>query len=174
MRKRLKAPSPALVVSVFALLVALGGTSLAATNFINGKHIKPHSLPKNRLTKAAIASLHGANGAPGAKGPQGPQGPQGQPGSPGSPGSPGMSGYTVVTNTNSGDVNTIGATVGCPSGTSALGGGGEVLSGVSAFGPFLTQSLPANGGWLVDYQYGVTGNYSTSVEVYAICAKVGA
>lgn len=161
MRKKLKVPSPALVLSVFALLVALGGTSLAATNFINGKHIKPHSLPKNRLTNGAIAALHGANGAPGAKGLQGP------------PGSPGMSGYTVVTNTNSGDVNTIGATIGCPSGTSALGGGGEVLSGVSAYGPFLTQSLPANGGWLVDYQYGVAGNYNTSVEVYAICAKVG-
>ena len=43
-------------LALLALFVALGGTSMAATNLINGKHIKPHSIPKNRLTNAAIVS----------------------------------------------------------------------------------------------------------------------
>jgi len=84
-----------------------------------------------------------------------------------------MSNYTVVTNMNSSaSANQIGASVACPAGTKALGGGGEVLSGTSAFGPFLTDSHPANGGWLVSYQLATASSFSLSVEVYAICAAV--
>ena len=36
MKGRLRAPSPALVISLVALFVALGGTSLAAANYNNG------------------------------------------------------------------------------------------------------------------------------------------
>jgi hypothetical protein len=64
-------PSPALVISVLALFIALGGTSLAAASYIDGRHIKPHSIPGDRLTKGAIKALHGAQGAPGARGPKG-------------------------------------------------------------------------------------------------------
>ena len=38
MQKRLRAPSPAFVISLIALFVALGGTSLAATKVITTKH----------------------------------------------------------------------------------------------------------------------------------------
>ena len=38
MKRRLRAPSPAFVVSLIALFVALGGTSLAATKAIAAKH----------------------------------------------------------------------------------------------------------------------------------------
>ena len=97
MQKRLKVPSPALVISLVALFVALGGTSLAAAGYINGKHIKPRSIPESRLTKSAIRSLHGAIGATGPKGPSGPQGtrgPQGLKGDAGDIGpSNGYSGY---------------------------------------------------------------------------------
>ena len=67
MNGRLRAPSPALVISLVALFVALGGTSLAAANYINGKHIKPHSIPTDRLTKRAIKTLHGAQGPRGLR-----------------------------------------------------------------------------------------------------------
>lgn len=80
MKGRLRAPSPALVVSLVALFVALGGTSLAAANYINGKHIKPHSIPTDRLTKGAIKTLHGAQGPRGPQGTQGLQGPKGDTG----------------------------------------------------------------------------------------------
>lgn len=43
-------------VALLALFIALGGTAVAAT-FINGARIKPRSLPENRLTAAAAASL---------------------------------------------------------------------------------------------------------------------
>ena len=46
-------------VALLALFLALGGTSLAAASFINGKQIKPGSIPKNRLTASAIRSLKG-------------------------------------------------------------------------------------------------------------------
>jgi hypothetical protein len=72
--KRLKAPSPALVISLVALFVALGGTALAATSYINGKNIKPHSIPKNRLTASAIKGLKGNRGRAGAKGAKGAKG----------------------------------------------------------------------------------------------------
>ena len=69
--KRFRMPSPALAVSLVALFVALSGTALAATNYINGKHIKPHSIPKNRLTAGAIKGLKGDRGPAGAKGAKG-------------------------------------------------------------------------------------------------------
>jgi hypothetical protein len=163
---------PATVIAALALFVALGGSSLAAASFISGRHIKPHSIPRDRLTKSAIKALRGAKGPRGAQGVQGVQGVQGAQGVQGIQGMPGLSGYTVVTSTHSASANDIGATVACPSGTHALGGGGEVLSGTSDIGPFLTDSQPANGGWLVEYSMAAAGNFPLSVEVYAICATV--
>jgi hypothetical protein len=64
-------------IALLALFLVLGGTSYAAASAINGKTIKPNSIPKNRLTKTAIKQLHGAKGARGAQGLQGPQGIQG-------------------------------------------------------------------------------------------------
>ena len=163
---------PATVIAALALFVALGGSSLAAASFISGRHIKPHSIPRDRLTKSAIKALRGAMGPRGAQGQQGAQGVQGTQGIQGLQGTPGLSGYTVVTNTNSASANELGATVGCPSGTHALGGGGDVLSGTSDVGPFLNTSRPANGGWLVSYSMAAAGNFPLSVEVFAICATV--
>src|SRR5438874_6395521 len=90
--------SPALVVATVALCAALGGGAYAASTFINGTTIKPNSIPKNRLTGAAIRSLRGARGprgftgARGAQGIQGPQGAQGAQGAQGSQGAPGPQG----------------------------------------------------------------------------------
>jgi hypothetical protein len=79
-------------IALLALFLVLGGTSYAAASLINGRSIKPHTIPKNRLTNSAIAQLRGARGpqgvpgpqglqgAPGPQGAQGPQGPQGPPG----------------------------------------------------------------------------------------------
>jgi len=50
---RLRHPSPALVISVLALFVALGGTVYAASK-ISGKSIKQGSIPGNRLKKHTL------------------------------------------------------------------------------------------------------------------------
>jgi hypothetical protein len=52
-RLHLRRPSPALVISVLALFVALGGTVYAASK-INGKTIKAGSIPGNRLKKHSL------------------------------------------------------------------------------------------------------------------------
>jgi hypothetical protein len=52
-RLQLRRPSPALVISVLALFVAMGGTVYAASK-INGKAIKAGSIPGNRLKKHSL------------------------------------------------------------------------------------------------------------------------
>jgi hypothetical protein len=108
----------------------------------------------------------------GMAGPQGPAGSPGPQGKTGPQGPPGVSSYSVVTNTTTGYANNLSASVSCPSGTDAFGGGGNVLSGITYYGPFLYSSYPTNGGWYVSYSMGIAGNYNLTVEVYAMCAKV--
>jgi hypothetical protein len=64
-------------IALLALFLVLGGSSYAAATAINGKTIKPNSIPKNRLTKTAIKQLRGNRGPQGLRGPTGPQGVQG-------------------------------------------------------------------------------------------------
>lgn len=82
-----------LIVAGLALVLALGGTALAASGALTGKQ-------KKEVEKIA-KKFAGKPGAPGATGPQGPagangkdgaQGAKGDPGSPGSPGTPGTAG----------------------------------------------------------------------------------
>ena len=111
----LQRPSPALVVSVIALSVSLGGTGYAAIvlpadsvgtkqikrNAITGAKVKNRSLLatdfKANQIPAGPTGANGANGAsgapgvpgvPGATGAQGAQGPKGDKGDPGVNGSP--------------------------------------------------------------------------------------
>jgi hypothetical protein len=88
--------SPASLLALVALFVALGGVSYAAATIdgksiqnnsipgkklknkaITNKKVKPGTLAANRLTPAARASLKGAQGQQGPAGLQGPQGPAG-------------------------------------------------------------------------------------------------
>jgi hypothetical protein len=59
MKRRLRAPSPALVISLIALFVALGGTTAYASGLISGRQIVDHSLPAKKLTAAAVSALQG-------------------------------------------------------------------------------------------------------------------
>jgi hypothetical protein len=86
LRLGLRHPTPALVVSTVALILALGGTSYAAfslpANSVGTRQIKNRAVT---LAKIAPATQHaltkvGAQGNPGPQGVQGPQGPQGNPG----------------------------------------------------------------------------------------------
>jgi hypothetical protein len=77
---KLRAPSPALVISVLALVVALGGTSYAAI-VLPANSVGKRQLKKNAVTSAKVknGSLRAADfragqlpaGAPGPAGPQG-------------------------------------------------------------------------------------------------------
>ena len=86
MKRQLRAASPALVISLIALFVALGGTAYAS-GLISGSQIKNHSIPARKLTRPAIKSLHGQRG---------PIGPQGLKGDPGPKGDTGLQGPGAI------------------------------------------------------------------------------
>lgn len=91
---------PATIISALALFVAFaGGAAAYASGLISGSQIKNHSIPANKLTASAIASLHGQRGARGPAGPAGASGavgPAGPAGTPGAPGAPGTTGVVEV------------------------------------------------------------------------------
>src|SRR5436190_12477077 len=74
-------PSPATVISLVALLVALGGTGYAAVslprNSVGTAQIKNEAVTKAKINKKTIASLKGNRGPAGARGSEGPTGPAG-------------------------------------------------------------------------------------------------
>jgi hypothetical protein len=109
---RLRKPSPAMLVAVLALFVALGGSSYAVVtlskNSVTSKHIKNGQVKRVDLGKGSVNSSKVVNGGllaedfaagqlpAGERGPQGPQGPQGAQGAkgdPGSDGAPGVDGF---------------------------------------------------------------------------------
>jgi hypothetical protein len=57
MKHRLRTPSPALVISLIALFVALGGTSLAATKVIAAKHKHRDAKADTRLVRKLAPKL---------------------------------------------------------------------------------------------------------------------
>lgn len=75
-------------LALLALFVALGGTSIAATNALLPRNsvgtaqVINGSLQAGDLSKKAKKTLKGLRGARGVSGPQGAQGPQGVPGAP--------------------------------------------------------------------------------------------
>lgn len=99
-KRFLRRPSPALVVAVIALFVALGGTSYAALrlpkNSVGTAQLKRGAVTKGKIAKKTIAALRGQRGPMGATGPTGPQGPKGDKGDPGAPGTPATTLWAVV------------------------------------------------------------------------------
>lgn len=94
-------PSPAMVVALLALFVALGGGAYALTipgNSVGTKQLKKNAVTGSKIRANAITSSKVKNGSllrrdfrtgqlpTGPQGPQGLQGPQGQQGPPGPPG----------------------------------------------------------------------------------------
>jgi len=123
MRTPGRRPSPALVISILALVVAGAGTALAA-NLITSAEIKNGTIKKQDLSAKLKKSL-------GKRGPQGPPGEKGDKGDPGEQGPPGPSGLS-------------GGTI--PSGTTITGAWGgryiAALAGTQTNSYLLTYSFP--------------------------------
>src|SRR3954468_24938372 len=98
-------PSPALVVSVIALSVALGGTSYAAivlpANSVGKKQIKKNAVTTAKVKNGSLRSADfgagqlptGATGATGAQGAKGDKGDRGEKGDKGANGTDGFDGF---------------------------------------------------------------------------------
>jgi hypothetical protein len=107
---RLRLPSPAFVVAMIALFLALGGTAFAAKRYLitstkqvknsslTGADVKNGSLTTKDLAKGTVrqgpagatgpAGSRGATGPKGDAGPKGDTGPEGEPGANGAPSGP--------------------------------------------------------------------------------------
>ena len=93
-------------VGLLALLIALGGTSYAATQLpkasVGTTQLKAGAVTTPKLSTKVKQKLDRA----GVPGPTGPQGPQGQPGQPGQPGEQGVPGPQGPTSVGVGGINT--------------------------------------------------------------------
>ncbi|MDH5333777.1 MAG: hypothetical protein OEW65_07840 [Thermoleophilia bacterium] len=189
-------PSPAMVVACLALLVALGGTSLATVsavlpkNSVGTPQLKKGAVGTAKLKNGAVTSAKVKNGSllavdfkpgqlpggsAGAQGPQGPPGPQGEKGPKGDAGAPGLSGAQYVMNatSNAWSSQKIVDAV-CPAGKKVVGGGfttdgtGEKYAKVTYSAPW--QDLTY---WRViaRWQDGVFPQ-GWQLVAYAVCASV--
>jgi hypothetical protein len=134
-----------LVVAVIALVVALGGTAVAALNGSEKKEVKKIAT-KIAKKYAGEDGKDGAPGAPGAQGAQGPAGPQGAPGPKGDTGAKGATGAA-------GTAGTKGAT-----GATGVTGNAGTTGATGATGPscpegncFLPSKSTTTGTWTVTF-----------------------
>jgi hypothetical protein len=169
-------PSPAMVIALLALLIAMGGTSYAAirlpANSVGTKQLKTNAVVSSKVKNG---SLTAADFAPrtiptGPRGPQGPAGPQGPPGAMGPTGPQGPPGAPAVTSI---DVVSSGpspspVSVSCPSGEIATGGGAEAQTGIlKASEPHVdTDGFPD--GWQAS-SVDTNGTTPTQATVWAVC-----
>ena len=133
--RKLATPSPALVIAILALFVALGGTGYAATEAGGGAHIA--AIKKTRVNA-------GPRGPRGFRGPQGPRGAQGLQGPAGPKGASGTNG-TNGTNGSPAFGGVLGRGVNVPAGTSFLAPSGQLTANanensVSSFTPNATMT----------------------------------
>jgi hypothetical protein len=182
------------ITSLMALVFAMGGTGYALTlpkNSVGSKQLRKNAVTgakvKNRSLRAGDFALGqlpaGQPGAPGAPGATGPTGPAGAKGERGLQGLPGVVGAVTVQRVDFGlpDNASAGASVPCPAGTKAIGGGSSVdaLTAEDIHGtvsrPDRTGVAPVAGetfnGWRVTYRNSAGGAGATTVHAFAICAE---
>jgi hypothetical protein len=147
-------PSPATVLASLALLVALGGTSVAAVNALAPNSVGTIQLKNRAVTgqKVALHTLSKSNFKAGqipagGRGPAGPAGPAGAAGPAGPSGPPGPAASTSLTvSVTSNDIlahQALLTNVSCPSGKTATGGGVR-LSGSGVDSDAVIASYPVN------------------------------
>lgn len=143
MKEKLRAPSPAFVISLVALFVALGGTTYAATslprNSVGTAQLKRGAVTKTKINKKTIAGLKGMRGPTGLTGPPGPKG---------SPGGAGQLGPT--SGTSAGSVQYV----------------PTVNGAFTPFGSGGTVTLPAPGKVLVE----ISGSYLIGCTAAGSCS----
>jgi hypothetical protein len=173
-------PTPALVVALVALLLALSGSATAALvttgssikdGTITGKDVKNRTLGSKELSKKAISSLTGERGPQGPAGPRGADGLQG----PAGPAGPVKLVHKQGTNSQIAPGATAGFAVGCPeSASNVVGGGYDVGPGTPDVR--VLRSEPADGGdpdGIPDDNWDVmvhnAGATPLTLTTYAIC-----
>jgi Collagen triple helix repeat (20 copies) len=113
--RKFATPSPALVIAMVALFVALGGSGYAASQTVGGDHA---AAAKKTKVKRGKRGPRGLRGLTGLRGPQGVQGPRGANGAQGVPGTDGSPAFGAL----------LGRGVNVPAGTSFLAPSGQLAA----------------------------------------------
>lgn len=156
------------IITAIIVAAVISGSAGAASLLIDGKKLKNHSVPANKLTAAAVRSLHGQRG---------PQGDPGEQGEQGNPGPPGLSGLVGGVGGASATASVAAGAQGlafnlCPAGTQPLGGGFTVSSGTSALRAVSSSLFVSDAGvpgWSVTMANG--GGAPESFHVQVRCAN---
>ena len=162
--------TPAMVIALIALFVALTGTGAAGTA---AKQMKGTAVKAGQAVGVVKRGPRGPRGRAGPQGPQGRQGSQGQQGQPGQQGTQGPSGitsqtevvaeYAVPARGIDGYIKIITAT--CPSGMGSVTGGFVAITGASE----IWYSRRSPGGWSAGIVN--TSSISGTFRVYAYCSS---
>lgn len=197
-RRLFRAPSPALVIAVLALLVstagsAFGGSSIRHYPYFNSIDIIDNTITgrdiKNKSLTMADFRGRGPQGAPGARGPVGPvgangqtgaQGPQGPAGTNGTNGTNGRDGFARLDYNSVTIQNTPGTQAGgivlCDAGLRVVGGGVSTQGAynqqhVNASYPSANSGAPPPGGTTAWTAYvDNVGAVTRTFDVWVICA----
>jgi hypothetical protein len=189
-RKRTFHISPAMVVAGIALLVALGGTSVAAvsqlvprnsvgtaqlrTNAVSNAKIRNQAVTDSKIRRNTITSSRIRNGTlvradfrPGQLSDDGP----GTPGTPGAPGISALQRVDVATAASSANSKTV--AVNCPSNKRIIGGGARV-TGDGSNRVSIVESFPDSSGdrWNARAAEAVSTAGSWQLQAYGLCAIV--
>jgi hypothetical protein len=175
-------PSPALIISFIALLVAMTGTGYAAItlpkNSVGTRQLKNNAVTTAKVKNGSLLSSDfkagqlpaGARGLQGAQGPAGLQGPRGAQGPPGAAANVRLTtadgGAVPVSTGDSG----IAASASCPAGMFAIGGGGVTQNGNAVLTDSFADSVspaPATT-WTVFYRN--DSGAADSVVATVVCA----
>jgi hypothetical protein len=166
MRKRI---TPATVLAMIALFVALAGSATAAgTVLITGKQIKNGTVGLVDLSASAKRALKGARGPAGPQGIPGPAGVAGAAGLPGGFDPAKLSYVTGTTFTLAPDTGNFSTTY-CPAGARAVSGGWLVITG--GIGEVFSNSASVDGsGWTI-HVWNHSDFTNATITPYAVCAS---
>jgi hypothetical protein len=171
LHKRFHLPSPAMLVAMVALLIALGGTSYAAirlpANSVATKHLKKNAVTSAKVKNGSLLSKDFKSGQlpAGPRGPQGAQGPQGPQGAQGPQGPPGQASVPTIT-VRTGAETARDASADCNAGEVALGGGGTSSDGfIYDTSPNVGSGTPT--GWVASAEQ--TDGSDAQVQAWVIC-----
>jgi Collagen triple helix repeat (20 copies) len=147
--------TPAMIVAIVAVVLALTGGAYAANSMINGSQIKNGTIASSKLTSSAKKELKGKSGATGATGATGAAGPKGDTGAQGPQGIPG----TAAEKGEKGDTGATGAA----GATGPAGPAGDIgpAGPAGAAGP---QGATGPAG-PTEHNYGVAGLYVNEEKV---------
>ena len=165
MRRLRTLPAPATVIASVALLLALGGTGVAAVTALPRNSVGTAQLKANAVTSAKVknGSLLEADFRSGSlpAGPAGPQGPTG---------ASAREDIAAESPTDSVSPKTVRAN--CSAGKKVVGGGVEV-GGTGRSRVTVTENLPAgDNAWEAEAFEVVATGQTWKLEVHAICVAV--